>query len=67
MTVGADSKISIWNLETEKSSVIAHDQIKNVVNIVEITYLSLVCIACQDKLTMWDLWEYSKPKLLFKL
>jgi len=39
MTVSTDSKISIWNLETENSSVISHDQIKNVVNIVEITYL----------------------------
>lgn len=39
MTIGADSKISIWNLETENSSVISHDQIKNVVNIIEITYL----------------------------
>ncbi|CAD8186742.1 unnamed protein product [Paramecium octaurelia] len=67
MTVGVDSKISIWNLETENSCVISHDQIKNVVNIIEITYLQLVCIACQDKLTMWDLWEHNKPKLLFKL
>lgn len=67
MTVSQDSKVSIWDLESETNCLIVHDQIKGLVNILEIVYLQLVCIACSDKLTMWDLWETNKPKLLFCL
>jgi len=39
MSLTSDSKISIWDLETELCSLICHDVLKNVVDILEVVYL----------------------------
>lgn len=67
MSVAQDSKVTLWNLETEDGHTIVNEALKGVVTIEEVKYLQLVCVACIDKMTLWDMVEEGKPKLLFKL